>query len=118
MKTILVVEDELVLTEVLSAVLEDAGYRVVAVGDGQAGLVALPTVQPDLVLCDVMMPLMDGREMCRRMQADVALRHIPIVLMTAAPNVVSLADCKYAALVRKPFDLDRLLDVISTLVGL
>jgi CheY-like chemotaxis protein len=118
MKTILVVEDELVLTEVLSAVLEDAGYRIVAVGDGRAGLAALADVQPDLVLCDVMMPLMDGREMCRRMQADVALRHIPIVLMTAAPNVVSLADCKYAALVRKPFDLDRLLDVISTLVGL
>jgi len=118
MKTILVVEDELVLTEVLSVVLEDAGYRVVTVGDGRAGLAALADVQPDLVLCDVMMPFMDGRELCRCMQADLALRHIPIVLMTAAPSVVSLADCKYAALVRKPFDLDRLLDVIKALVGL
>jgi two-component system alkaline phosphatase synthesis response regulator PhoP len=117
MKTILVVEDELVLTEVLSVVLEDAGYRVVAVGDGRAGLAALPTVQPDLVLCDVMMPLMDGRELCRRMQADSAFRDIPFVLMTAAPTVVSPADCKYAALIRKPFDLDRLLDVISALAG-
>ena len=117
MKTILVVEDELVLTEVLSVVLEDAGYRVVAVGDGRAGLAALPTVQPDLVLCDVMMPLMDGRELCRRMQADSAFRDIPFVLMTAAPTVVSPADCKYAALIRKPFELDRLLDVISALAG-
>jgi two-component system, OmpR family, alkaline phosphatase synthesis response regulator PhoP len=118
MKTILVVEDELVLSEVLSAVLEDAGYRIVAVGDGRAGLAAMAEVQPDLVLCDVMMPLMDGRELCRRMQADLALRHIPIVLMTAAPSVVNPADCKYAALVRKPFDLDGLLDLINGLVGI
>jgi two-component system, OmpR family, alkaline phosphatase synthesis response regulator PhoP len=116
-KTILLVEDELILIEILSAVLEDAGYRVVTVGDGRAGLAALPTAQPDLVLCDVMMPLMDGREMCRRMQADPAFQHVPVVLMTAAPGTVSLADCKYAALVRKPFDLDRLLDVINALAG-
>src|SRR5689334_14219799 len=111
MKTILIVEDELILTEVLSAVLEDAGYHVVTVGDGRAGLAALPTVQPDLVLCDVMMPLMDGREMCRRMQADPAFGHIPVILMTAAPASVGPADCKYSALIRKPFDLDRLLDI-------
>jgi two-component system phosphate regulon response regulator PhoB len=117
MKTILVVEDELVLTEVLSAVLEDAGYRVVAVGDGRAGLAALPAAQPDLVLCDVMMPLMDGRELCRRMQADPAFRHIPVVLMTAAPGAVSLVGCEYAALVRKPFDLDRLLELITSLTS-
>ncbi|HET7079056.1 MAG TPA: response regulator [Chloroflexia bacterium] len=118
MKTILIVEDELILTEVLSAVLEDVGYRVVTVADGRAGLAALPTAQPDLVLCDVMMPLMDGREMCRRMQADPAYRDVPVVLMTAAPSMVSVTDCKYAALIRKPFDLDRLLDVINALAGL
>jgi len=88
MKTILIVEDELILTEVLSAVLEDAGYHVVTVADGRAGLAALPTVQPDLVLCDVMMPIMDGREMCRRMQAAPAFRDIPVVLMTAAPTLL------------------------------
>jgi CheY-like chemotaxis protein len=118
MKTILIVEDELILTEVLSAVLEDAGYHVVTVGDGRAGLAALPTVRPDLVLCDVMMPVMDGREMCRRMQADPTFHAIPLVLMTAAPGAVSLVDCEYAALIRKPFDLDRLLDLINALVGL
>ncbi len=117
MKTILIVEDELILTEVLSAVLEDVGYRVVTVADGGAGLAALPTTQPDLVLCDVMMPVMDGREMCRRMQADPAYRDVPVVLMTAAPTLVSPADCNYAALIRKPFDLDRLLDVINALTG-
>jgi len=117
MKTILVVDDETVLTEILRDVLQDAGYRVVTAADGREGWDSLPKVRPDLVLCDVMMPNMDGREVCRLMRADPQYRTIPVVMMTAAPNSINSRDCDYAALIGKPFDLDHVLTTIEHLLG-
>ncbi|MDQ2807936.1 MAG: response regulator [Chloroflexota bacterium] len=117
MKTILVVDDEMVLTDILRDVLQDAGYRVVTAADGRAGLDSLPKVRPDLVLCDVMMPIVDGRELCRLMHADPQYRNIPLVMMTAAPGSINPQECDYAALIGKPFDLDHVLTLIESLVG-
>ncbi len=117
MKTILVVDDEMVLTEILRDVLQDAGYRVATAGDGRAGLDSLPTVRPDLVLCDVMMPILDGREVCRLLRSDPQYHTIPLVMMTAAPGSITRQDCDYTALVGKPFDLDKLLLMIEQLIG-
>jgi len=117
MKTILVVDDEVVLVEILSAVLEDAGYRVRGASNGREGLKALAEEHPDLVLCDVMMPVLDGREVCRAMSADPQYRRIPLVMMSAAPQAMAAAECRYAALVAKPFDLDTLLSLVGQLIG-
>jgi CheY-like chemotaxis protein len=117
MKTILVVDDELVLSEILSDVLKDAGYAVLTAGDGREGLETLARLRPDLVLCDVMMPIVDGREVCRIMNNTPEYAGIPLVMMTAAPSSINSGECRFDALIAKPFDLDNVLTVIETLIG-
>jgi CheY-like chemotaxis protein len=117
MKTILVVDDERSIVELLTAVLEDEGYHVVTAHNGKEGLARLPISQPSMVLCDVMMPILDGREMCQRMQANPEYRSIPIVLMSAAARSGGLADCTYAALLSKPFDLDDVLNTVDRVLS-
>jgi diguanylate cyclase (GGDEF)-like protein len=80
---ILVAEDELNLRQVLTLQLEVAGYEVVEAENGQIALEKAQTILPDLVLLDVMMPQMDGYEVCRRLRASFTTRHIPIIMLTA-----------------------------------
>ncbi len=70
MPTILVIDDELALRVMLEEVLTDAGYQVVSLGSGREALARLDEVRPDLMLCDVMLPGLDGREVYRAVQAD------------------------------------------------
>ena len=113
MKTILVVEDERVIAEILSAVLEDEGYRVVVAYNGTQGLDRLAEGRPDLVLCDVMMPGLDGRDLARAMWSDSEYRTIPIILMSAAHIPASKHDFPYTDFLRKPFDMDQLLETVA-----
>ena len=69
MKTILIVDDEYALVENLTELLQEEGYRVVSAANGKDGLERLQKEKPDLVLTDCMMPLADGRELVRSMQA-------------------------------------------------
>jgi CheY-like chemotaxis protein len=112
-KTILIVEDERVIAEVLSAVLEDEGYRVVIANDGKQGLDRLAEGRPDVVLCDIMMPGLDGREVARAMSANSKLRSIPLILMTAANITVNRLDYPHTSFLRKPFDMDELIETVE-----
>ena len=114
MKTILIVEDERVIAEILSAVLEDEGYRVVIANNGKQGLDRLAEGRPDLVLCDIMMPGLDGRDLARAMSANAKYRTIPLILMSAAYIPLNKHDFPYTAFLRKPFDMDHLLDTVAT----
>jgi two-component system cell cycle response regulator len=80
---ILVVDDIEPNVRLLEAKLEAEYYEVVTACDGPSGIAAAHTHKPDIVLLDVMMPGMDGFEVCRRLKADPATRHIPVVLVTA-----------------------------------
>jgi CheY-like chemotaxis protein len=111
MTTILVVDDEPSIAEMVQAILEDEGYEVVTAGNGQEALARLGKVRPHLVLCDVMMPGMDGRALCRALQADPHYRSIPVVLMSAALPGLGESSI-YAAFLSKPFDLTTLIDTI------
>ncbi len=82
--TILVVDDEPAIAEMLQDILEYEGYQVVTAGNGHEGLACVAAVRPQLVLSDVMMPGLDGRAFCRALQADPRYRGIPVVLMSAA----------------------------------
>ena len=113
--TILVVDDEAAIVELLQAVLEDEGYEVVTAGDGREALVSLAANQVALVLSDVMMPRLDGRELARTMHADPAHRAIPLVLLSAASPAI-VQDTPHAAFVPKPFDLDALLATVAQLL--
>ena len=115
MTTVLVVDDESSIVEVLTTLLEDEGYHVITARNGQEGLACLAESQPEVVLCDVMMPVLDGREMCRRMQANPLYRSIPIVLMSAVNVAAKLAGCNYTLLLSKPFDLEEVIKTVATL---
>ena len=113
MTTILVVDDEVAITDLLQSLLEDVGYRVVTAVNGREALAVLGRQRPDLVLCDMMMPVLDGAGLCRAMQADAIYRTIPLVLMSAVRQKLLIVDCMYAAVVAKPFDLEVLLATVA-----
>jgi two-component system alkaline phosphatase synthesis response regulator PhoP len=117
MQTILVVEDERDIEELLVAILEYAGYRIVTAGNGQEALECLETARPALILSDVMMPVMDGRELCKRLQSHADHRSIPILLMSAAYRAASLDGCKPAAFLKKPFETIELIEVVKKVLG-
>ncbi len=80
---ILIVEDEESLLKLESILLTSKGYDVRGVSNGQAALDALAEESVDLVLLDIMLPEIDGFEVCRRIKADTATRHIPVIMLTA-----------------------------------
>ncbi|CAK8711705.1 Response regulator receiver domain-containing protein [Candidatus Electrothrix aarhusensis] len=84
---ILVVDDQPANLKVLLSFLQEHDYRVYMVDSGQRALDILPKIQPDLVLLDVMMPGMNGFEICRRIKADKNLAALPIIFMTALDSV-------------------------------
>ena len=117
MTLILVIDDEISIVEMLGEFLVEEGWQVMTASNGQEGLERLASARPAVVVSDVMMPVLDGWELCRRMQADPRYQSIPVVLMSAARTAPSLAGCNYAALVRKPFKLDEMLQTITRLLN-
>ncbi len=114
-KTILIVDDEAVMLEILGIVLRDEGYRVIAAANGKEALAVINREAPDIVLCDVMMPVLDGISMCILLEHDPAHCSIPIVLFSAALESRVKGQCKYDAFVSKPFDILELLSTIKRL---
>ncbi|HUP28383.1 MAG TPA: response regulator [Chloroflexia bacterium] len=121
MATILLVDDDLNILEVTSAILEYGGYKVLRRGNGQEAMAYLQKPGrgglPDLILSDTMMPVMDGRELCRRVQADPSFSTIPFVLMSAAPGALAQDNLSYSAFVPKPFDALGLLATLEKVLG-
>ncbi len=118
MTTVLVVEDERNIAELLDAVLTGEGYQVLVAMNGREGLDLLARRQPQLVLCDHMMPMMDGATMLEAMAADQALRCIPVVMMSAMREAAVALWCSgYVAFLHKPFKLLELLDVVKRTLG-
>jgi len=115
-RTVLVVDDEPAIRDLIVAVLEDEGYRAIGAGSGSRALELLPIERPDLVLMDIMMPEMDGRELLRRMRQRPDLDRIPVVMMSAAYSPDRI-DHAIAGFLPKPFDLDRLLDTIAEAIS-
>jgi DNA-binding response OmpR family regulator len=90
-KKILVVEDEESLLKLESILLTSKGYEVRGVSNGQAALDAIAEESPDLVLLDIMLPEMDGFEVCRRIKSDPGTKEIPIIMLTAKKSREDMA---------------------------
>ncbi|MDE3075569.1 MAG: response regulator, partial [Chloroflexota bacterium] len=84
MSAILIADDEQPVREFLALVLADFGHETVLARNGQDALELIEKERPDLVISDVMMPLMGGVELCRRLKAAPDTAAIPVVLMTSA----------------------------------
>ncbi len=117
MRTILVVEDEFGIADVLQSVLEDEGHRVFLAGNGRRGLERLAEVKPDLVVLDFMMPLMNGAAMGRAMREDPAWASVPILMMSAVSEAaVRERFDGYTAFLRKPFRIPPFLELVADLL--
>ncbi len=106
---ILVVEDDSTLLELLQYNLERQGYQVQTAKDGRAGLVSAREIEPDLVLLDVMLPYMDGLEVCRLLRKEV---NVPILMLTARTEEVDrIVGLELGAddYITKPFSMRELL---------
>jgi DNA-binding response OmpR family regulator len=115
---ILVIEDDRSLSEVLTYNLKQAGYEVLTASDGQDGLLQAQLKSPDIVLLDLMLPVVDGLDVCRRLRADAATREMLIVMLTAkAEESDELVGFSLGAddYVTKPFSVKVLLERIKAL---
>ena len=118
LKTILVVDDELGNAEVLSLILEEEGYRVHCASNGRDGLERVREVEPNLVVLDFMMPLMDGAEMGQALRASDQAKHIKILMNSSLPeDAVRQRFTDYDAFLRKPYSVDTVLEVIARLLS-
>ncbi len=115
--TVLIVDDRADDRRLLRLVLERMGLRVVEATNGELALALAQEMVPDLVMSDILMPVMDGFTLCRRLQEDVALRHIPFVFVTA-----TYAEQRYqefasevgaARVLLKPFGAQALRDIVE-----
>jgi CheY-like chemotaxis protein len=118
MKTILLVEDEPGIAEMLVIVLEIERYKVVAVANGVEALEALKAQKPDLILTDVMMPLMGGPELCQLVRADPSLADIPIIFQTSVEEwAVRERFNDFDAFFVKPYEVKGFLACIARLMA-
>lgn len=87
MTKILLIEDELLIQELVTFNLEREGYAVKIAGDGKKGLEMVSSEMPDLILLDLMLPELDGNEVCKAIRADKDIANIPIIMLSAREEV-------------------------------
>ena len=118
MATVLVVDDEFGIVDVLETILTDEGYRVVTACNGKQGLVRLSAEKPNVILLDFMMPILGGAEMLRAMAAEPAYQRIPVIMISSLSEDVIAERCKgYAAFLHKPFRAAAVLSTVARVLG-
>lgn len=111
-ETILCVDDEKMILGLLESIFTQEGFAVLTALDGRRGLQLAKEKKPDLVLLDVMMPGMDGFQVCRELRSDPAMAKLPIVILTAMqdPQLTrKWFEAGATLALRKPFDREQLL---------
>jgi len=119
-KKILVVEDEESLLKLQSILLTIRGYTVEGVMDGQAALEVVETMKPDLILLDIMLPKIDGFQVCRQVKANEATRHIPVIMLTAKKSMEDRVMGKRAGAdmyITKPYKSSMVIETIQRLLS-
>lgn len=112
-KRVLIVEDEQDVASLIAGVLDLEGYEP-RLAVGETAMDAMSDFHPHVVLLDLMMPVVDGFEVARRMNANPETRTIPIVVMTAMHDAASrAAELGASHFLAKPFDIDELLERIE-----
>lgn len=115
---VLLVEDAPFLRYAFSRLLRLKGFEVCEANDGREALDALPGFQPQLVLTDLMMPVMDGVELIRRLHANPQTAHLPVVAITADATALAERQAREAGaidVITKPIDLPSLLNRLRDL---
>jgi CheY-like chemotaxis protein/HPt (histidine-containing phosphotransfer) domain-containing protein len=117
----LIVEDSRTQAEHLRFILEDHGYNIIVAGNGQEALDLLSRYEPTMVISDIVMPVMDGYQMCREIKRNSAYRDIPVILLTSLTDpgeVIKSLACGADNFIRKPYEeeylISRIQDILAT----
>jgi adenylate cyclase len=115
--TVLAVDDQSINLRLLDAVLTPRGHRVIAASSGADALALLETEDVELVLLDILMPGMDGHEVCRKIRSTPATEYLPVVMITASGSEQRLVALQSGAddFIMKPFDQAELLARVASL---
>ncbi len=121
-KTIVCIEDEPEMIDLVKLILVRKGFELVGAVGGREGIETVRRVKPDLVLLDLMMPDMDGWEVYQQMKADEELKHIPVIVVTAKAQsidkVLGLHIAKVDDYITKPFGPQELIQSVNKVLGL
>ena len=118
-RTVLVVDDDPVIVRLLRVNFEMEGYTVVTAGDGEEGVARAHDSNPDVVVCDIMMPKMNGLEVVERLRADDATKRLPILLLSAKAQDSEIQkglDAGADDYVTKPFDPLELVERVQAVI--
>ena len=124
-KLILLVDDDPDFVEAVRVIVENGGYEVEVAYDGKEGLEAVAARKPDLIVLDVMMPVMNGHEACAKLKGDQETEDIPIILLTAVADRVTTSTYTHRDMLvseaedymPKPVEPKELLERIKTWVS-
>lgn len=111
MPKILIVDDEADVIRLLQFRLEKEGFDIISAGDGQTALTLVEQETPDLVILDIMMPLMDGMEVLRQIRSRRGTSRVPIIMLTAKTASLTVNEARQlwvSDYIMKPFDLEAL----------
>jgi CheY-like chemotaxis protein len=113
---VLVIDDEPEITDIIKAFLANAGYIVEIENSPMGGLEKIKSFKPDVILLDIMMPVMDGYEVCSRLKKDPQSAHIPVLFLTGK-DAKDDAGMSFRAggdlFIKKPFSCERLLNMVK-----
>jgi len=118
-KRILVVDDEIYIVHILEFSLTMEGYTVLTASDGQEALKTIEAERPDLVVLDIMMPSLDGYQVCRKLRQDDQFQNLPVILLSAKGRPVDREAGLEAGAddyITKPFSPRKLLEKIRELL--
>jgi two-component system alkaline phosphatase synthesis response regulator PhoP len=117
---ILVVDDEIYIVHILDFSLGMEGYEVITALDGEQALEKVKTEKPDLIVLDIMMPKLDGYEVCKNIKSSADTQHIPVILLSAKGRNVDQKlgfDVGADDYITKPFSPRKLVERINQLLG-
>ena len=117
-KKILIVDDDLGIIKLVGGLLKSAGYEVLSATDGLDALVVIKRDNPDLVILDIMMPEMNGYDVCFHIKFSDELKHIPILILTVRERELSEQIGKRVGIeyMRKPFRGEEILEHVHKML--
>ncbi|TKC06036.1 response regulator [Pedobacter frigoris] len=114
-RKILAVDDDNDIVDIIKIILEDEGYEVSTLTNGKNVFNVISSLRPDLILLDVMLGGMDGRDICRAIKEHVTFRNIPVLMISASHNLQGLLKLPGSPndFLSKPFDIDSLVKKVK-----
>jgi len=117
---ILIIEDDIDINEMIKMRLLEDGYNVISAFDGNEGIQKVDIEKPNLIILDIILPKINGFELCKKIKGNPLWSNIPIILMTATSGLENVArnevDVPADACIAKPFEYNELLEIVRKFI--